>query len=59
LGTMCLVEVVACARTIHLDEIGLIDRIEVAWRPLASMVLIQEKLAKNFGGQPLRLVPAP
>jgi hypothetical protein len=56
---MCLVEVVACARTIHLDEIGLIDRIEVAWRPLASMVLIQEKLAKNFGGQPLRLVPAP
>jgi hypothetical protein len=43
---------------IHLDESGLIDRIEVAWRPLASAVLIQEKLANKLGGQPLRLVPA-
>jgi hypothetical protein len=30
---------------IHLDEKGLIDLIEVAWRPLASAVLVQEKLA--------------
>ncbi len=30
---------------IHLDDNSLIDRIEVAWRPLASAVLIQEKLA--------------
>jgi ketosteroid isomerase-like protein len=43
---------------IHLDESGLIDRIEVAWRPLASAVLIQEKLANKLGGQPMRLVPA-
>ena len=44
---------------IHLDEVCLIDRIEVAWRPLASTVLIQEKLAKKLGGQPWRLVPVP
>lgn len=43
---------------IHLNDDGLIDRIEVAWRPLASAVLIQEKLANKLGGQPLRLVPA-
>jgi hypothetical protein len=36
---------------IHLDEVGLIDRIEVAWRPLASTVLTQEKVANNLGGQ--------
>jgi len=43
---------------IHMNERGLIDLIEVAWRPLASSVLIQEKLARKLGGQPLRLVPA-
>ncbi|WP_315837443.1 nuclear transport factor 2 family protein [Bradyrhizobium prioriisuperbiae] len=43
----------------HLNESGLIDRIEVAWRPLGSAVLIQEKLANKLGGQPMRLVPAP
>ncbi|MBR1159420.1 nuclear transport factor 2 family protein [Bradyrhizobium elkanii] len=43
---------------IHLDESGLIDFFEVAWRPLASAVLIQEKLANKLGGEPMRLVPA-
>jgi hypothetical protein len=43
---------------IRLDENGLIERFEVAWRPLASAVLIQEKLANKLGGQPMRLVPA-
>jgi len=43
---------------IHLDENGLIDFFEVAWRPLPSAVLIQEKLANKLGGQPMRLVPA-
>jgi hypothetical protein len=43
---------------LHLDGAGLIDRIEVAWRPLASTVLIQAKLANKSGGKPLRLVPA-
>lgn len=42
----------------HLDESGLIDLIEVAWRPLASAVLVQEKLANRLGGEPMRLVPA-
>lgn len=43
---------------IHLNDDGLIDRIAVAWRPLASAVLVQEKLANKLGGEPLRLVPA-
>jgi hypothetical protein len=42
---------------IRLDENGLIERFEVAWRPLASVALIQEKRANKFGGQPMRLVP--
>lgn len=42
---------------IHLNGDGLIDLIEVAWRPLAQAVLIQEKLATKLGGQPMRLVP--
>jgi len=46
------------AEHIHLDGEGLIASITVAWRPLASAVLIQEKLARNLGGTPLRLVPA-
>jgi hypothetical protein len=46
------------AEHIHLDENGLIERIKVAWRPLASAVLIQEKLARKLGGTPLRLVSA-
>jgi hypothetical protein len=43
---------------IRLDENDLIERFEVAWRPLASAALIQEKLANKLGGQPMRLVPA-
>jgi hypothetical protein len=35
---------------IRLDENGLIERFEVAWRPLASAALIQEKLANKLGG---------
>jgi hypothetical protein len=43
---------------LHLDENGLIDRIEVAWRPLPFAVQIQEIFANKLGFQPLRLVPA-
>jgi hypothetical protein len=43
---------------IRLDENGLIERFEVAWRSLASAALIQEKLRNKLGGQPMRLVPA-
>ncbi|MCR0984944.1 nuclear transport factor 2 family protein [Roseomonas populi] len=43
---------------LHLDENGLIDSIEVAWRPLPSAVLIQEIFAARLGFQPMRLVPA-
>ncbi|WP_082012987.1 nuclear transport factor 2 family protein [Belnapia sp. F-4-1] len=43
---------------LHLDEQGLIDSIEVAWRPLPSAVLIQEIFAAKLGFQPMRLVPA-
>jgi len=43
---------------LHLDENGLIDRIEVAWRPLPSAVLVQEIFAGKLGFKPMRLVPA-
>jgi len=43
---------------LHLDENGLIDRIEVAWRPLPSAVLVQEIFAGKVGFEPMRLVPA-
>ncbi|UOQ55136.1 nuclear transport factor 2 family protein [Hymenobacter cellulosivorans] len=43
---------------LHLDENGLIDHIEVAWRPLPSAVLIQEIFAAKMGFQAMRLVPA-
>jgi hypothetical protein len=43
---------------LHLDEGGLIDHIEVAWRPLPSAVLIQEIFAAKMGFQAMRLVPA-
>jgi hypothetical protein len=43
---------------LHLDESGLIDSIEVAWRPLPSAVRIQEIFASKLGFQPMRLVPA-
>jgi hypothetical protein len=43
---------------LHLDENGLIDHIEVAWRPLPDAVLIQEIFAAKLGFQAMRLVPA-
>jgi hypothetical protein len=43
---------------LHLDENGLINHIEVAWRPLPAAVLIQEIFANKLGFQPMRLVPA-
>lgn len=43
---------------LHLDENGLIDRIEVAWRPLPSAVLVQEVFAHKLGFEPMRLVPS-
>jgi len=43
---------------LHLDESGLIDRIEVAWRPLPSAVLVQEVFANKPGFEPMRLVLA-
>ena len=43
---------------LHLDESGLIDLIEVAWRPLPSAVLVQEVFANKLGFEPMRLVPA-
>lgn len=43
---------------LHIDENGLIDRIEVAWRPLPSAVLVQEIFANKLGFEPMRLVRA-
>ena len=43
---------------LHLDDQGLIDQIEVAWRPLPSAVLVQELFANKLGFEPMRLVPA-
>lgn len=43
---------------LHLDENGLIDSIEVAWRPLPAVVLVQEIFATKLGFPPMRLVPA-
>lgn len=42
---------------LHLNEAGLIDDIEVAWRPLPAAVLVQEIFAYKLGFEPLRLVP--
>lgn len=42
---------------LHLDEEGLIDSIEVAWRPLPATVLVQEVFANKLGLEPMRLVP--
>ncbi|OON62368.1 hypothetical protein B0920_02550 [Massilia sp. KIM] len=43
---------------LHLNEDGLIDHIEVAWRPLPAAVMVQESFARKLGFQPMRLVPA-
>jgi len=42
---------------LHVDENGLIDHIEVAWRPLPAAVLVQEVFADKVGFQAMRLVP--
>jgi hypothetical protein len=42
---------------VHLDEYSLIDRIEIAWRPLPSVVLIQAELANKLRGEPMLLIP--
>ncbi|MBU9813434.1 nuclear transport factor 2 family protein [Rahnella sp. C60] len=41
----------------HLDDMGFIDHMTVAWRPLASVVAVQQKLASKLGGKPMQLVP--
>ncbi len=43
---------------LHLDEDGLIDSIEVAWRPLPATVLVQGVFASKMGFEAMRLVPA-
>ncbi|KKJ05945.1 nuclear transport factor 2 family protein [Burkholderia gladioli] len=42
----------------HLDDAGLIDSMTVAWRPLPSVVAVQQKLAPKLGGKAMMLVPA-
>lgn len=41
---------------LHVDEDGLIDRIEVAWRPLPAAVQIQEFFAAKMGFPAMHLV---
>jgi hypothetical protein len=43
---------------LHLNEDGLIDSIEVAWRPLPATVEVQEVFASKLGFPAMRLVPA-
>lgn len=43
---------------LHLNEEGLIDSIEVAWRPLPAAVQVQEVFASKLGFPAMRLVPA-
>jgi limonene-1,2-epoxide hydrolase len=42
----------------HLNEAGLVDRMNVAWRPLPAVVSVQQKLAPKLGGQAMMLVRA-
>jgi limonene-1,2-epoxide hydrolase len=42
----------------HLNEAGLVDSMTVAWRPLPSVVAVQQKLAPKLGGKAMMLVPA-
>lgn len=41
---------------LHVNEKGLIDSIEVAWRPLPASVAVQEIMAKKLGFAPMHLV---
>ncbi|WP_037537640.1 nuclear transport factor 2 family protein [Sphingomonas sp. PR090111-T3T-6A] len=41
---------------LHVDDAGLIDAIEVAWRPLPAAVQIQEIFAARMGFPAMRLV---
>jgi ketosteroid isomerase-like protein len=41
---------------LHVDEVGLIDEIEVAWRPLPAAVQIQEIFAAKMGFPAMHLV---
>ncbi|WP_186144524.1 nuclear transport factor 2 family protein [Burkholderia gladioli] len=41
----------------HLNEAGLVDSMTVAWRPLPSVVAVQQKLAPRLGGTAMMLVP--
>lgn len=42
----------------HLNDAGLVDSMTVAWRPLAALVAVQQKLAPKLGGKAMMLVPA-
>lgn len=42
---------------IHLNDAGLIDSMTVVWRPLVSVVAVQQKLAPKLGGKPMKLIP--
>jgi hypothetical protein len=44
---------------LHVDEDGLIDAIEVAWRPLPAAVQIQEIFAAKMGFPAMHLVADP
>ncbi len=41
----------------HLNDAGLVDSMTVAWRPLAAVVAVQQKLAPKLGGKAMMLVP--
>jgi hypothetical protein len=43
---------------LHLNEAGLINSIQVAWRPLPAAVAVQEIFASKLGFPAMRLVPA-
>jgi hypothetical protein len=36
--------------TDHINEAGLLDSMTVAWRPLQSVVAVQQRLAPKLGG---------
>ncbi len=40
----------------HINDAGLVDSMTVAWRPLPSVVAVQQKLAPKLGGNAMKLV---